>query len=339
VPTGSSRVVNLTVNGQTIALPAENAPVTQALPGPLAALGTLSLNQTVQEPNQITQRALFLTTPLGDVVIGEAIADFTGNPCTRVGGPQCSDGVDNDGDNVIDAQDPGCLSGPGGTFNPNDDTEATQCQDTRDNDGDGVADAQDPGCLSGPNGTFNPNDDDETNPQCSDTRDNDGDGVADARDPGCLSGPNRAFNPLDDDERNPPNCSDGIDNDGDGRTDFPNDRGCTSASDRSEGTASGQSRLTSNPSGIARLGVNGPCTRRSFGATVSGRRISRVVFSLDGRRIRTDTSSPFSARVSTARPGRHRVTARVTFLSDSGTAARTLGFGFRRCAAAVRFTG
>lgn len=154
---------------------------------------------------------------------------------------QCSDKIDNDGDGAIDAPDPGCLSGPGGTYNPNDDDEtnpATQCSDTVDNDGDGVADAQDPGCLSGPGGTYNPSDDDEANAatQCSDTVDNDGDGVADARDPGCLSGPGGAYNPADDDETNPagsgrqaskPACSDTRDNDGDGLADA-RDPGCLS---------------------------------------------------------------------------------------------------------------
>ncbi len=345
VPAGSSVVTNLTVNGQTIAIPADNAPFTLDL-GPL---GSLNLNQTVQEPNRITQRALFLTTPLVDVVIAEAIADFTGNPCAAAARPQCSDTADNDGDGRIDAQDPGCLSGPGGAFNPNDNDERDpgarpQCSDTADNDGDGRIDAQDPGCLSGPGGAFNPNDNDERDgpaarPQCSDTADNDGDGRIDARDPGCLSGPNGTFNPNDNDETDRPNCSDGIDNDRDGRIDFPADRGCTSASDNSEGTASGRARLQTRPSGIARLGVRGPCTRRSFSATVTGRRIQRVVFSLDGRRVRSDGDSPFTARISTGRSGTHRVTARVTFLSDSRTSARTLRFGFRRCAAAVRFTG
>ncbi len=344
VPAGSSVVANLTVNGQVIAIPAGNAPFTLDL-GPL---GSLNLNQTVQEPNRITQRALFLTTPLADVVIAEAIADFTGNPCAAAR-PQCADGVDNDGDGRIDAQDPGCLSGPGGAFNPNDNDESNpaarpQCSDTVDNDGDGRIDAMDPGCLSGPGGAFNPNDNDERDgpaarPQCSDTVDNDGDGVIDARDPGCLSGPGGAFNPNDNDETNRPNCSDGIDNDRDGRTDFPADRGCTSASDNSEGTATGQSRIQTSPSGIARLGLRGPCTRSSFSATVTGRRIQRVVFSLDGRRVRSDGESPFTARISTGSSGSHRVTARVTFLSDSRTSARTLRFSFRRCGARVRFTG
>ena len=221
VPMGSSVVTNLVVNGQAITLPANNAPFTLDL-GP--GLGSLSLNQTVQEPNRITQRAFSLTTPIADVVFAEAIADFTGNPCRAAAAKA-------------------------------------------------------------------------------------------------------------------PQCSDGIDNDGDGRIDFPFDRGCTSRSDNSERTGPGRSRLTSKPAGIARRGANGPCIRRSFVAKVTGRRIARVVFSLDGRRVRKDTRAPFSARIRTARSGTHRVTARVTFLSDSRTAARTLSFRFRRCAAAVRFTG
>lgn len=160
---------------------------------------------------------------------------------------QCSDAIDNDGDGAIDAPDPGCLSGPGNTYNPNDDDEtnapATQCSDTTDNDGDGVIDAQDPGCLSGPGGSYNPADNDETNgpaTECSDTRDNDGDGDVDAQDPGCLSGPGGAFNPSDDDESNggarpsrnsgdggDAECADTRDNDGDGRADA-RDPGCLS---------------------------------------------------------------------------------------------------------------
>lgn len=37
--------------------------------------------------------------------------------------PQCSDGADNDGDGDVDAGDSGCLSGPNGAYNPNDDSE------------------------------------------------------------------------------------------------------------------------------------------------------------------------------------------------------------------------
>ena len=78
--------------------------------------------------------------------------------------PQCSDGVDNDGDGVIDDRDPGCHSDGNAnnpdSYNPNDDNErdpsggtggsggdgGVQCADGRDNDGDGLVDANDPGC-------------------------------------------------------------------------------------------------------------------------------------------------------------------------------------------------
>jgi type VI secretion system secreted protein VgrG len=69
-----------------------------------------------------------------------------------------------------------------------------------------------------------------------------------------------------------------------------------------------------------------------FGATVTGRQIARVVFRLDGKRIATRTGSPFRVFVR-ALPGRHSITARVTF--TDGTRARTLRVGYRACAAAA----
>lgn len=47
-------------------------------------VGTLHLNHTSTTPNSVTRRALWLATPsaaLPDVVIAEAHADYTGNPC------------------------------------------------------------------------------------------------------------------------------------------------------------------------------------------------------------------------------------------------------------------
>ena len=109
-------------------------------------------------------------------------------------GPQCSDGIDNDGDGLIDfPDDPGCTS-------PNDDSEdsapSPQCSDGRDNDGDGKIDyPDDPGCDS-------PLEDSELDD--------------------CPSGPSC------------PQCSNGIDDDGNGQIDYPNDPGCTSAADPTE---------------------------------------------------------------------------------------------------------
>src|SRR5688572_21585510 len=76
---------------------------------------------------------------------------------------QCEDGVDNDGDGLVDLNDPGCTT-------PLDDDErnAAECGDGSDNDGDGLADyGQDPDCESAA--------DPSEQPQCSDGVDNDGD--------------------------------------------------------------------------------------------------------------------------------------------------------------------
>lgn len=97
--------------------------------------------------------------------------------------PQCSDGVDNDGDGVIDAADPGChtdgdAKNPA-SYDPSDNSEIDapsrgagdeaagrpECSDNRDNDGDGRIDERDPGCHSDGNpnnrASYNPDDDDE----------------------------------------------------------------------------------------------------------------------------------------------------------------------------------
>lgn len=64
------------------------------------------------------------------------------------GDPSCSDGIDNDGDGLIDQLDPGCQSpeGPPGD---------ASCSDGIDNDGDGLTDGADPDCQF-PGGTIPP---------------------------------------------------------------------------------------------------------------------------------------------------------------------------------------
>src|SRR5205823_3424343 len=91
---------------------------------------------------------------------------------------------------------------------------APACSDGRDNDGDGLIDAQDPGCHTDGNAgnaaSYNPQDTDEYNapaaPACSDGRDNDGDGLIDSADPGCHTdgnaGNSASYNPQDTDESN-----------------------------------------------------------------------------------------------------------------------------------------
>ena len=97
-------------------------------------------------------------------------------------GPQCSDGIDNDGDGVIDIADPGCHSDGNAnnpaSFDPSDPSEAdapttgagdetgAECSDNVDNDGDGKVDERDPGCHSDGNpnnpASYEPGDDDES---------------------------------------------------------------------------------------------------------------------------------------------------------------------------------
>ncbi|MFH1589530.1 MAG: hypothetical protein ABIB43_03115 [archaeon] len=143
---------------------------------------------------------------------------------------ECSDGIDNDNDGLIDyPNDPGCESTEDDD-EYNDPIIVYQCSDGLDNDGDGLIDfPSDPGCDS-------LTDDDEYNyvhvPECRDGIDNDNDGLIDyPNDPGCES-------TEDDDEYNDPiivyQCSDGIDNDGDGLIDFPSDPGCDSLTDDDE---------------------------------------------------------------------------------------------------------
>ena len=138
-------------------------------------------------------------------------------PCFVTYVPPCADGLDNDGDGLIDfPADPGCASA-----GDNDETDV-ECSDGLDNDGDGDIDF--PGDLE----CSSPNDTTEGGaPQCSDGVDNDGDGQVDGADPHCDS-------PSDRTEKDFGPCSDGIDNDMDGQIDFPNDPGCDSVMDTDE---------------------------------------------------------------------------------------------------------
>jgi hypothetical protein len=73
------------------------------------------------------------------------------------------------------------------------------------------------------------------------------------------------------------------------------------------------------------------CTS-GFRATVRGKLIKRVVFSLDGKEIQSQTKGPYVVFVR-AVPGAHAVKARVTF--KDATRAKTLALGYRACADAI----
>jgi hypothetical protein len=82
--------------------------------------------------------------------------------------PVCADGVDNDGDGLIDFPvDSGCTA-------PADPSELAQCADGLDNDGDGAVDLADSGCKS--EAAVSREDPPTT---CNDDLDNEGDGRVD----------------------------------------------------------------------------------------------------------------------------------------------------------------
>jgi len=124
--------------------------------------------------------------------------------------PRCHDGVDNDGDGLVDfPADPGCASALS-------DTESPPCSDGIDNDGDGFVDYPDDVVCTSASGS--------SEAECGNGIDDDGDGRVDLDDPGC-------------DARTDPSevgeCQNGIDDDGDGFTDV-DDPGCIDAADASE---------------------------------------------------------------------------------------------------------
>ena len=86
--------------------------------------------------------------------------------------------------------------------------------------------------------------------------------------------------------------------------------------------------VTLTPSKPSRLT---PCND-GFTATVRGRQIERVVFTLNGRLLATLVGSPFRVHVPAAFAGSGHLKARVTF--KDATRARTLTLRYRACAAA-----
>ena len=179
------------------------------LPGldPLDPVINVEENVVTTIPGGLSVDALVVTVleaideevPLITVRVGHA--ELSNVACGSI--PECSDTTDNDGDGVIDADDPGCHTDGNpdnpDSYDPNDDDESDipECQDGIDNDGDGQID------FPGDDGCDSPTDDDESD-DCSDGIDNEGDGVADINDPGCHTDGNAnnpdSYDPNDDDE-------------------------------------------------------------------------------------------------------------------------------------------
>ncbi len=97
-------------------------------------------------------------------------------------------------------------------------------------------------------------------------------------------------------------------------------------------TRRGTARLRRPPTTTTSRRNGRPCTE-GFHATVTGRMIRRVIFSLDGRRIGTRNSPAFRQYVKASSGRSHVVSARVGF--KDATHSKTLRFRYRACAAQV----
>jgi hypothetical protein len=151
---------------------------------------------------------------------------------------ECRNGVDDDGDDLVDCEDPSCGQNPYVTVCTADrgflphvlEASAEACFDDVDNDGDGGIDCRDRGCSGKAIcGVLTPEPmvsgmEEAEDATCADNLDNDLDGRVDCADPECRNNP--FLTACGRDEKTLEACRDGVDNDGDGRTDC-DDLGCS----------------------------------------------------------------------------------------------------------------
>ena len=87
--TGNSEVASLRISGNEIEIPPDDPATPEDeshVEVPLGPLGTIHVNEEMRtssaDETVLTRRAFwFEGSPLGDIIIGEAIADFSGDPC------------------------------------------------------------------------------------------------------------------------------------------------------------------------------------------------------------------------------------------------------------------
>ncbi len=129
VYSANSEIIDLNIAGTDVPL---NGPVTDLVDtlntvlAPLGSIIDINRNEVVVTSDGAAVNALHVTLlglggePLLDLIVGHA--EVRGLTCAPV--PECSDTQDNDGDGVIDANDPGCINN--GVYDPNDDDERNQ---------------------------------------------------------------------------------------------------------------------------------------------------------------------------------------------------------------------
>ncbi len=151
--------------------------------------------------NEVPPERITFTVPAGGAFLvvdtWQGTSSFSLSLECSGGGENCTNGVDDDGDGLVDCDDSDCRNHPDCQIAPED------CTNGADDDGDGLVDCDDPECDDHP--SCQPVED------CSNGIDDDGDGDADCDDADCSGHPDCQPDPED--------CSNGIDDDGDGLID------------------------------------------------------------------------------------------------------------------------
>ena len=183
----------------------------------------------------------------GQIFVGAAFGDEMetecgGVPCifdTMAVGRPCSDGADNDGDGLVDQDDPQCFNSSGEEDGqPLLDGTLTACTNGEDDDGDGVADADDPDCRDAGDRVEGEGYDgvDGFALQMGERRTVcDVEPAESAEEIVLLHLPSLSETVLPDGATvEIPRCSNGEDDDGDGATDWPEDTDCYGPNDNGE---------------------------------------------------------------------------------------------------------
>jgi hypothetical protein len=189
---------------------------------PLASDGQIDMTVNVQGACGTKVQMTGIIAHIYNVNVRSETININLPACAAV--PQCSDGIDNDGDGAVDLADFGCDS----ATDSDESNPKSKCENGVDDDGDGLTDfPTDPGCSSKQD-----NNEGDGTSQCQDGIDNDNDGAFDyPADLACDS-------PQDNNEGDRrASCQDGIDNDGDALIDYPSDPGCSSSQDGDESNA------------------------------------------------------------------------------------------------------
>jgi len=186
----------------------------------MASLFGFAMAASVQQAHAATmaeQIICYVDQQLGPDLPFDPQVDYCGGD-----GPApmlCADGIDNDGDGLVDMQDPGCNSAQDNTESP--DPAPMQCADGIDNDNDGVVDLMDPDC----------------------------DTASDNTESGTMGTSTGTTTMMQ--------CADTVDNDADGLIDYPADQGCSSAQDNSEAGGGGGNGTTTPTLRIVKNSVGG----------------------------------------------------------------------------------